>query len=178
MTEQHIRDGSARRIQNGRFRGFWNPVSRNRQDMRVEVDGSGRTDAGVHALGQTASVVLRGRAEEDFFTGRVNAVLPPEDIRILKAELVRNGFHARKSAVGKVYEYHIDTGSKADVFTRRYCLHYPCAPDLDAMRKTAEYLTGTHEFAAYTDKKDEKSTKRDNLCYNSQRTRRQGDNTV
>ncbi len=125
----------------------------------VEVDGSGRTDAGVHALGQTASVVLRGRAEEDFFTGRVNAVLP-EDIRILKAELVRNGFHARKSAVGKVYEYHIDTGSKADVFTRRYCLHYPCAPDLDAMRKTAEYLTGTHAFAAYTDKKDEKSTKR------------------
>ena len=68
----------------------------------VEVNGSGRTDAGVHAEGQTASVVLRGAVEEGFFTGRVNGILP-EDIRILKAELVKNGFHARKSAVGKTY---------------------------------------------------------------------------
>ena len=50
----------------------------------VEVNGSGRTDAGVHAEGQTASVVLRGAVEEGFFTGRVNGILP-EDIRILKA---------------------------------------------------------------------------------------------
>ena len=63
----------------------------------VEVNGSGRTDAGVHASGQTASVVLSGAAEQDFFTGKVNAMLP-EDIRILDAQLVKNGFHARKSA--------------------------------------------------------------------------------
>ena len=86
----------------------------------VEVDGSGRTDAGVHAEGQTASVVLPGLAGDDFFLERVNGLLPP-DIRILEAELVRNGFHARKSAKGKVYEYHIDTGEKPDVFSRRYC---------------------------------------------------------
>ena len=108
----------------------------------VEIDGSGRTDAGVHASGQTASVVLR------------------EDIRILEADLVKSGFHARKSAVGKVYEYRIDTGTKPDVFQRRYCFHFPHELDLDIMRRAAEKLKGTHEFAGYTDKKDEKSTKR------------------
>lgn len=125
----------------------------------VEVNGSGRTDAGVHASGQTASVVLHGLTEEIFFTEEINRMLPG-DIRILNAELVKNGFHARKSAIGKLYEYRIDTGKKPDVFQRRYCYHFPHALDLEAMRKAAGYLTGTHEYAAYTDKKDEKSTKR------------------
>ena len=86
----------------------------------VEVNGSGRTDAGVHASGQTASVALHGLEEEIFFTEEINRMLPG-DIRILGANLVKNGFHARKSAVGKVYEYRIDTGNKPDVFRRRYC---------------------------------------------------------
>ena len=124
-----------------------------------EVNGSGRTDAGVHALGQTASVVLPGQAEEDFFTGDINEALPA-DIRIIDAQLVKNGFHARKSAVAKRYEYRIDTGEKPDVFTRRYTYHFPQKLDLERMKKAAAYLTGTHEFAGYTDKKDEKSTKR------------------
>lgn len=125
----------------------------------VEVNGSGRTDAGVHAKGQIASVVLSGKAEEGFFTERLNALLPP-DIRILEASLVRNGFHARKSAVGKIYEYHIDTREKPDVFTRRYAYHFPHRLDLGAMREAAGYLTGTHEFAGYTDKKEDMSTNR------------------
>ena len=125
----------------------------------VEVNGSGRTDAGVHALGQTASVVLPGAVPEGFFTDAVNRMLP-QDIRIREAQLVKNGFHARKSAVGKMYEYHIDTGQKPDVFRRRYCYHFPRGLDLDRMRRTAEYLRGTHDFAGYTDKKGETSTKR------------------
>lgn len=125
----------------------------------VEIDGSGRTDAGVHASGQTASVVLSGITSESFFTEKINRILP-EDIRILEADLVKSGFHARKSAVGKVYEYRIDTGTKPDVFQRRYCFHFPHELDLDIMRRAAEKLKGTHEFAGYTDKKDEKSTKR------------------
>lgn len=125
----------------------------------VEIDGSGRTDAGVHASGQTASVVLSGITSESFFTEEINRILP-EDIRILEADLVKSGFHARKSAVGKVYEYRIDTGTKPDVFQRRYCFHFPHELDLDIMRRAAEKLKGTHEFAGYTDKKDEKSTKR------------------
>ena len=103
--------------------------------------------------------MLPGLAEEGFFTETVNSALPA-DIRILNAELEKNGFHARRSAVGKAYEYYIDTGEKADVFTRRCCYHYPHELDLDRMREAAGYLTGTHEFGGYTDKKDENSTKR------------------
>lgn len=129
--------------------------------MKLCIDGSGRTDAGVHAKGQTASIVVPGKMEEGFFTEKVNSMLPA-DIRILEECLVKNGFHARKSAVGKVYEYRIDTGERPDVFTRRFCWHYPYSLDLGEMRKAAGYLVGTHEYAGYTDKdkNDEKSTKR------------------
>ena len=114
---------------------------------------------GVHARGQTASVVLHGKAEDGFFTEKVNKLLPP-DIRIREAGLEKNGFHARKSAVGKRYVYQIDTDEKPDVFDRRYTYHFPKKLDIAAMQQAAELLTGTHEFAAYTDKKDEMSTKR------------------
>ena len=127
--------------------------------FEVEVNGSGRTDAGVHATGQTASVVLPGQAEQDFFAAKINEALPA-DIRIMDACLVKNGFHARKSAVAKRYEYHIDTGEKPDVFMRKYTYHFPRKLDLARMKKAAGYLVGTHEFAGYTDKKDDKSTKR------------------
>ena len=123
---------------------------------RTEVNGSGRTDAGVHARGQTASIVLPGKILSEEFTARLNERLPA-DIRVLQTELVKNGFHARKSAVGKVYEYHIDTGDRPDVFTRRFSFHFPRRLDLEAMREAAGYLTGTREYA---DKKDEKSTRR------------------
>ena len=113
----------------------------------------------VHARGQTASVVLHGKAEDGFFTEKVNKLLPP-DIRIREAGLEKNGFHARKSAVGKRYVYQIDTDEKPDVFDRRYTYHFPKKLDIAAMQQAAELLTGTHEFAAYTDKKDEMSTKR------------------
>lgn len=125
----------------------------------TEVNGSGRTDAGVHAKGQTASIILPGRISEEGFTAQVNHRLPA-DIRILRTELVKNGFHARKSATGKVYEYVIDTAEKPDVFTRRFSWHFPHPLDLDAMNRTAEYLVGTYEYAGYTDKKDEMSTRR------------------
>ena len=105
----------------------------------VEVNGSGRTDAGVHARGQTASVVLHGKAEDGFFTEKVNKLLPP-DIRIREAGLEKNGFHARKSAVGKRYVYQIDTDEKPDVFDRRYTYHFPKKLDIAAM---VRILTGT-----------------------------------
>ncbi len=68
--------------------------------------------------------------------------------------LVKNGFHARFSAMGKRYEYFIDTREKPDVFTRRYCFHYPEELNIPEMEKAAEYLLGTHDFAAFTDKKE------------------------
>ncbi len=125
----------------------------------VEINGSGRTDSGVHAKGQTASMVLHGKVDEIHFRDELNEQLPL-DIRVMRMELVRNGFHARRSARGKSYEYWIDTREKPDVFTRKFTYHYPKELDVNAMKKAAAYLTGTHDFAGFTDKKDEKSTTR------------------
>lgn len=123
----------------------------------IEVNGSGRTDGGVHAIAQTASICLSGRVEEETFRRELNRMLP-EDIRVTGMELVRNGFHARYSAKGKRYEYTIDTREKADVFTRKYCFHFPEAVDLKAMKKAAGYLVGKHDFAAFTDRNEGQST--------------------
>ena len=126
----------------------------------VELNGSGRTDAGVHALGQSSSLVLKGQADIREFMADLNRSLP-EDIKVAKIELMRNGFHARYNARGKRYEYYLDTREKPDVFTRRYSFHYPYELDINAMRKAAECLLGTHEFDTFTDQKDpEKSTRR------------------
>ena len=123
----------------------------------VEVQGSGRTDGGVHAKGQTASIVLRGKIEEAQFLSECAKRLP-EDICIWKIELVKNGFHARHSARGKCYVYTVDTREKADVFSRKYTGHYPGELDVSAMGKAAGILVGAHDFAGFTDRKDEKST--------------------
>ncbi|MGC4020310.1 MAG: tRNA pseudouridine(38-40) synthase TruA [Muricomes sp.] len=124
---------------------------------KTEIDGSGRTDRGVHAKGQTVSVTLSGKVDVDEFRSNLNISLP-EDVRVKEMLLVKNGFHARLNAKGKRYEYFIDTREKADVFSRKYCYHYPCELDISAMQEAAGYLKGTHDFAGFTDKKDELST--------------------
>lgn len=125
----------------------------------VEVNGSGRTDGGVHAQAQTASIILPGKVEEDEFRRTLNDALPG-DIRVLDVALVKNGFHARYSAKGKCYEYTVDTRKKADVFTRKYCYHYPEVLEIEAMEKAAGYLTGKHNFAAFTDRNEDQSAVR------------------
>lgn len=125
----------------------------------VTIDGSGRTDGGVHACGQVANVKLSGKVEEASFREELNIRLP-EDIRIRRVELVKNSFHSRYSAKAKRYEYVVDTREKPDVFTRKYCYHFVEPLDVRAMRKAAVFMTGTHDFGGFTDKKDEKSTVR------------------
>lgn len=125
----------------------------------VEINGSGRTDAGVHATGQVASLELSGQVELPGFQEDINRILP-EDIRIRKMELVKNGFHARKDAKGKRYEYYIDVREKPDVFTRRYSYHYPYGLDIEAMEAAAGYLMGMHNFRTFTDMKEDKSAVR------------------
>src|SRR5699024_8453811 len=82
----------------------------------VKIQGSGRTDAGVHARGQVASLRLSGKVEEREFLRKLNEGLP-EDIRIRSMELVPNTFHGRRSAKGKCYEYHVDLREKQQVFS-------------------------------------------------------------
>nr|WP_317282712.1 tRNA pseudouridine(38-40) synthase TruA [uncultured Sellimonas sp.] len=121
-----------------------------------KIQGSGRTDGGVHAYGQVASLRLSGKVDEWEFRKKLNERLP-EDIRIRSVELVPNTFHGRRSAKGKCYEYHVDTREKPNVFERKYAFHYPKGLDIEAMRKAASFLCGRHDFSGFTDRKDEES---------------------
>ena len=122
----------------------------------VSIDGSGRTDAGVHAFGQTASFALAGKIDEKTSLEQLNERLP-KDIRALELHLAPNSFHARKSACAKCYEYHLDLGQKQNVFMKGYACHWTEPLSIPAMQKAAGYLIGTHDFTSFTDKKDEKS---------------------
>lgn len=118
---------------------------------KVEIHGSGRTDAGVHARGQVASLKVAFALEKDF-REKINQALP-EDIRVLSVKLVAGNFHARYSAVEKIYRYFVDTNEKADVFRWKYLYHFPFQTDVEKMKKAAEYLIGTHDFSSFTDDK-------------------------
>ena len=124
---------------------------------KMVVSGSGRTDSGVHALGQECSPYLEQEIDMDSFKKQLNALLP-EDIRVLDISREKRDFHARKSAVGKCYEYQIDLRDKMEVFHRKYRFHFPHPVDIAAMEKAAEYLMGTHDFSAFTDLKEDKDT--------------------
>lgn len=114
----------------------------------VEIHGSGRTDAGVHAAGQVANFHLDGDFTPEQVKEYLNRYLP-EDIAVIKAERAPERFHSRLSAVKKIYTYQIETGTKRDVFTRRiqYGLGRPL--DLDAMKQAASMLCGTHDYKSF-----------------------------
>ena len=117
-------------------------------DSDVPVAGAGRTDAGVHALGQVASFALDRPIEAATLVRALNAKLPA-DVRVLSAEAVRAAFHARFDARAKTYRYRIAFGDVAMPFERRYVWHVPGALDLDAMAAAAQRFEGRHDFAAF-----------------------------
>lgn len=126
----------------------------------VEVHGSGRTDAGVHALAQVANFHLEEELEPEQVKEYLNRYLP-DDIAVVKAKRAQERFHSRLSAVKKVYTYQIETGVKRDVFTRRlqYGLGRPL--DVDAMKQAAALLCGTHDYRSFCgNRKMKKSTVR------------------
>ena len=114
----------------------------------VNVHGAGRTDAGVHALGQAASLTLTATIDPAKLARALNAVLPPE-IRVLDAEEMPSDFHARFSAKGKVYEYRILDTPVASPFVRRYAWHVTPAVDMEAIEAASAALRGRHDFAAF-----------------------------
>ena len=126
----------------------------------VEVSGSGRTDAGVHAMGQVAS--FRTAAEQD-----CEALLRdmrrylPEDIGAVALEPAEPRFHARLNATGKTYVYRVWTEECPNVFERKFLYTVTEPLDLGAMREAAEHLTGTHDFMSFcANKRMKKSTVR------------------
>jgi tRNA pseudouridine38-40 synthase len=114
----------------------------------VTVVGAGRTDAGVHALAQVASVDIESGIETAAIGRALNATLPA-DVRVTAAEEAPAGFNARFSATGKAYEYRIWTGPFVPPFERRYVWHVPQPLDIDRMREAAASLVGTHDFSAF-----------------------------
>src|SRR3954464_13811330 len=114
----------------------------------VTLHGAGRTDSCVHALAQTASARLTASVDDDRLARALNAHLPGA-IRVTTVTTVADDFHARFSAVGKVYEYRIWNGKAIPPFIRLYAWHVPEALDLAAMRDASRALVGLHDFAGF-----------------------------
>lgn len=127
---------------------------------KVEVQGSGRTDAGVHATGQTANFHLDTEKTPAQIMEYMNFYLP-EDIAVVAIEEVDERFHSRLNAKGKTYCYRVMNTAIPHVFDRRYVHVVEERLDVEAMGKAAAFLTGTHDFKAFTsNKRSRKSTVR------------------
>ncbi len=115
---------------------------------KVLPQGSGRTDAGVHALAQVASCELDAGIPTENLQRALNHVLPPA-IRVLSVEEATPEFHARKSAGAKTYRYRIYRGEICPPFLARYVYHYPYPLDEDAMRAAVAVVIGEHDFTSF-----------------------------
>lgn len=126
----------------------------------IEIQGSGRTDAGVHALGQVANFHTNSEMATDEMLAYINRYLP-EDIAVVALAEAAPRFHSRLNACGKHYEYRIINSDIPNVFRRRYALEMPEKLDVEAMERAAAYLRGEHDFKSFTSaKKGKKSTVR------------------
>ena len=114
----------------------------------VRVDGSGRTDAGVHALAQVAAFTLRNPIPLANLQRAMNRLLPL-DIRVLETTAAAADFHPRYAAVAKTYEYRIFRAEICPPFERRYVYHHPYPLDEQRIAELAPLLEGEHDFSAF-----------------------------
>ncbi len=115
----------------------------------AQLYAAGRTDAGVHALGQVVHTDVHQVRAPDIWRAALNAHLPP-DIRVRQVEEVGADFHARKSARGKLYHYAFWRGRVESTRWRRYSLHVPQPLDWETMREAAQHFVGRHDFAPFS----------------------------
>jgi tRNA pseudouridine38-40 synthase len=120
---------------------------------KAVVHGAGRTDAGVHALGQTANLRVATRLDDPTLFRALNAVLP-WDLRIVSLDKAAPDFHARRSAVSKVYRYRIVLSRQMSPFDFRYALHWPYPLNVRAMRSAAACFVGRADFTAFSSNRD------------------------
>jgi tRNA pseudouridine38-40 synthase len=118
------------------------------EGARVVVHGAGRTDAGVHAIGQVASVSVGFTHDLSTLTRALNAQLPA-DVRVTQIAEVDASFHARFSARSKTYRYQMRAGVVGLPFDRLYVWELAAPLDVAAMREAARRLIGTHDFTAF-----------------------------
>lgn len=114
----------------------------------VTVIGAGRTDAGVHARAMTANVILDTDMSETELLQKMNQYLP-DDISINSLKTASDRFHSRFNAKGKTYRYTFWFDAEKPVFERKYVSVLDRKPDIDAMRKAAEYLIGEKDFRSF-----------------------------
>lgn len=114
----------------------------------VRVTGASRTDAGVHARGQVAHLDLERPLPPRALVHGVNPHLP-EDVRVLAAAEVGEGFHARKSALGKEYRYRLSRAEVVSPLDSLFVVSVPARIDLGRMTRAAAYLPGRHDFSAF-----------------------------
>jgi tRNA pseudouridine38-40 synthase len=120
---------------------------------RIVVHGAGRTDAGVHALGQVASFRGAFKLSDEVLLRALNAVLP-EDVRLFSLGEAPPGFHARRSARSKLYRYRIVHAPQASPLDRRFVLHWPYPLDLGQMRRASRLFVRTADFTAFSSNRD------------------------
>jgi len=115
---------------------------------KVLPQGSGRTDAGVHALAQVATFVTESSVPTANFRKALNDILPAS-VRVLEVEEVAADFHARHSALGKTYRYRIYRETICPPFLARYVWHYPYPLNEEAMARAAALVEGEHDFTSF-----------------------------
>lgn len=124
---------------------------------KITLIGSGRTDAGVHALGQMAHFKTDNEVNLSKLLRSLNGILP-RDIRVLSAEPAAFDFHAQKDAVSKTYHYHLYLDAIQDPFHRLYSWHvYERRCDLDLLEKASQLFVGTHDFTSFANESHEGS---------------------
>ena len=114
----------------------------------IQLIGSGRTDSGVHALGQVAHFKTQSQMDVHSIQRALNSLLP-HDIVIQKIEEVEEGFHARRHSKSKLYEYRILNRNLCSAFHRGYVWHIPQKLNLKEMKEAAQYLIGEHDFSSF-----------------------------
>ena len=130
------------------IQGKLEQILEKRYGRTIEIHGSGRTDAGVHAEGQTANFHLEENEAPEDIRAYFNRYLP-DDISVLNCEIVSERFHSRLSAVRKTYRYQIEMGEKKGVFVRHYYYGLGSSLDLSAMKRAGKILEGTHDFKSF-----------------------------
>jgi tRNA pseudouridine38-40 synthase len=124
----------------------------------VLPQGSGRTDAGVHALAQVASVRLESPIPERNLVTALNDILPPS-VRVNSVELADDDFHARHSAKAKTYRYRIYRDGICPPFLANFVHHDPYPMNEEALLRSSEYVVGTHDFTSFAAADPERSAR-------------------
>ena len=126
-------------------------------EEKIEIIASGRTDMGVHALGQVANFKTKSDLSVEKMQKYLYKYLP-ESIVVTKIEEVDDRFHSRYNAKSKIYMYRIDNSTYHNPFNRKYTYHVDKKLDLDKMKEASKYLIGKHDFSSFASSRSKKKS--------------------